>query len=78
MNIDWFYPKNENSLEDRNAVQRALMWQFGIFAHPLYFGDYPEVVKQRVTTINQAKGITLNRLINFTDDEKKLIKGTSI
>lgn len=74
--MEWFYPKNENSLEDHNAANRALMWQFGIFAHPLFFGDYPAVVKQGVTIVNQANGITLNRLINFTDNEKRLIKGT--
>lgn len=73
--MEWHYPKDLVSLEDRCAAHRARMWQFGIFAHPLFFGDYPEDVKQRVKIINKLKGITINRLRNFSENEKCLIKG---
>lgn len=73
--MEWHYPKDLVSLEDRCAAHRARMWQFGIFAHPLFFGDYPEDVKQRVKIINKLKGITINRLIHFSENEKCLIKG---
>lgn len=73
--MEWYYPKNENCLEDHSAAHRARMWQFGVFAHPLFFGDYPEDVKRGVLVMNQSNGITLNRLLNFSENEKKLIKG---
>ncbi|KAL5235702.1 hypothetical protein ACI65C_003112 [Semiaphis heraclei] len=76
LNMEWYYPKNVNSLEDHYAAHRARMWQFGIFAHPLFFGDYPEDVKQRVMEINQFSGISLKRLLDFSENEKYLIKGT--
>lgn len=75
LNVEWHYPKNVNCLEDHYAAHRARMWQFGVFAHPLFFGDYPEDIKQRVKEINQSNGITLNRLLNFSESEKCSIKG---
>lgn len=78
LNLEWHYPKNVNSLEDHYAAHRARMWQFGIFAHPLFFGDYPEDIKQGVMTINKINGITINRLLNFNDNEKNLIRGNFI
>ncbi|XP_060875148.1 myrosinase 1-like isoform X3 [Metopolophium dirhodum] len=76
LNMEWYYPKNVNSLEDHYAAHRARMWQFGVFAHPLFFGDYPEDVKQGVMETNQFFGISLKRLLDFSENEKYLIKGT--
>ncbi|XP_050442160.1 myrosinase 1-like isoform X2 [Adelges cooleyi] len=76
LNLDWYRPKDPNSAQDHYAVHRARMWQFGIFAHPLYFGDYPEDVKRSVSLVSQANGITTNRLSEFDEYEKCLIKGT--
>lgn len=74
--MEWYYPKNVNSLEDHYAAHRARMWQFGVFAHPLFFGDYPEDVKQGVMETNQFSGISFKRLLDFSKNEKYLIKGT--
>lgn len=74
--MEWYYPKNVNSLEDHYAAHRARMWQFGVFAHPLFFGDYPEDVKQGVMETNQFSGISFKRLLDFSENEKYLIKGT--
>lgn len=73
--MEWHYPKSMDSLEDQNAAHRARMWQFGIFAHPLYFGDYPDEVKHGVAAVNESNRITLNRLLAFNENEKRLIKG---
>lgn len=73
--MEWHYPKNVDSIEDHYAAHRARMWQFGVFAHPLFFGDYPEDIKQGVSIINEANGITINRLLDFSEDEKYFIKG---
>lgn len=73
--MEWYYPKNVYSLEDHCAAHRARMWQFGVFAHPLFFGDYPEDVKRGVMAMNQSNGITLERLLEFSENQKNLIKG---
>ncbi len=65
-NCDWREPLT-NSEVDRDAAKRSLEFFIGWFADPIYFGDYPEVMKERVG----------DRLPRFTDEDKAMIKGSS-
>ncbi|MFP4143765.1 MAG: GH1 family beta-glucosidase [Phycisphaeraceae bacterium] len=65
-NSDWREPKTD-SPADLAAAERALAFFLGWFADPVYFGDYPNVMKERVG----------DRLPAFTDEEKALLKGSS-
>lgn len=71
LNCDWREPKPSDDPQEQKrnaeAAERSLLFNLGWYADPVYFGDYPEVMKQRVGT----------RLPVFTDDEKKLLKGSS-
>ncbi|KAL4223206.1 hypothetical protein ACF0H5_016678 [Mactra antiquata] len=74
MNCDWWVPKNPNDPGDRNAAERGLQFHIGWFAHPIYKnGDYPDVMKQQ---INRRSNSSKSRLPPFSEDEKKMIKGT--
>jgi beta-glucosidase/6-phospho-beta-glucosidase/beta-galactosidase len=56
-----------NSSDDLLATQRAWDFNEGWFADPVYIsGDYPETLKAYVSTLG----------LEFTDDQKTLIKGT--
>lgn len=66
LNMDWREPLTDKD-EDKAAAGRALDWQLGWYADPIWKGDYPETMKKRCG----------DRLPSFTDEEKALIKGTS-
>ena len=65
-NCDWRHPKTDTPA-DRAAAQRSLEFFLGWFADPLYRGDYPQVMKDRLG----------DRLPEFTAAEKALVKGSS-
>jgi len=65
LNCDWAEPLT-NSTADQLAAERNLLFQLGWYADPVWFGDYPAVMKQFVG----------NRLPEFTPDQQKLLKGS--
>ncbi|KAF1314628.1 Beta-galactosidase, partial [Globisporangium splendens] len=70
-NCDWRVPKPTDdpvqAKANAEAAERSLLFFLGWFADPVYFGDYPQVMKDRVG----------NRLPKFTDAEKELLKGSA-
>ena len=65
-NCDWREPLTDTEA-DKQAAERALEFFLAWFADPVYKGDYPAVMKERLG----------DRLPKFTDNEKIMIKGTS-
>lgn len=52
-------------------------FQFGMFAHPLVYGDYPEVVKERIARRSSVQGYARSRLTRFSQlDISNLTAGT--
>ena len=75
------YSKANNSAvaTDREAAYRAMNFDLGWFAHPIYSntGDWPEVMKARVRFRSNQQNVP-NRLPQFSADEIQMMKGKSI
>ncbi|XP_027341060.1 beta-glucosidase 42 isoform X2 [Abrus precatorius] len=62
VDCEWAEP-NSDKIEDKSAAARRLDFQIGWFLDPLYYGDYPEVMRERLG----------DRLPQFSKEDKKLI-----
>ncbi|XP_052245872.1 lactase/phlorizin hydrolase-like isoform X2 [Dreissena polymorpha] len=77
LNCDFAVPKDPTNILDLEAVDRRLEFHLGWFAHPIYVdGDYPPVMKLQVAQKSKEQGLHQSRLPVFTDEEKRLIKGS--
>uniref|UniRef100_A0A3B4CBT4 beta-glucosidase n=1 Tax=Pygocentrus nattereri TaxID=42514 RepID=A0A3B4CBT4_PYGNA len=76
INSDWAEPRNPYKQEDIDAARRFLEFQIGWFAHPVFNGDYSDLMKNRIRERSLAGGRPISRLPEFTPEEVKRIKGT--
>ncbi|XP_042283296.1 lactase-phlorizin hydrolase-like [Thunnus maccoyii] len=76
INSDWVEPQNPYKQEDVDAAERYLQFFIGWFAHPIFNGDYPDVMKTIIRERSLAAGLPESRLPEFTPEEIKRIKGT--
>lgn len=55
------------------------VFQWGQYAHPIFSkeGDFPLVMKQKIATKSAAQGFFRSRLPEFTEEELKMVKGSS-
>ncbi|CAG9827044.1 unnamed protein product [Diabrotica balteata] len=70
------YLPASNKTEDIDAADRMQHFSLGVYANPIYVGDYPEIVKTRVAERSKAEGRAESRLPTFTQEEVEYIKGT--
>uniref|UniRef100_A0A3Q1CE96 Lactase n=1 Tax=Amphiprion ocellaris TaxID=80972 RepID=A0A3Q1CE96_AMPOC len=78
LNADWIEPKDVNVLREVRAADRALQFQLGWFAHPIFKnGDYPDAMKWQVGNKSELQDLSESRLPFFTEEEKNYIKGTA-
>ncbi|XP_056647045.1 myrosinase 1-like [Diorhabda sublineata] len=70
------YPVSE-SKEDLEASDRCMQFSLGWVLHPIYYGDYPEVMKERIDYRSKLQGFSQSRLPKFTLKERLLLRKTS-
>ncbi|ERL91732.1 hypothetical protein D910_09059 [Dendroctonus ponderosae] len=71
----WVEPAT-NSSEDILAAERGSLTTYGWYAHPIVYGDYPEVMRERVDRRSAEQGLSESRLPSFTEEEKEELKGS--
>ena len=63
---DFRYPLNPESLQDRDAAERAMVFQYAWLTDPLVFGDYPAEMRVRLG----------DRLPRFTNVQRQELIGS--
>ncbi|KAF6214882.1 hypothetical protein GE061_009626 [Apolygus lucorum] len=69
-------PKTD-SQEDIAAAERTYQLTFGWFSHPVFVGDYPQEMKNRIEQLSRQEGRNTSRLPPFTQDEIDEIRGSA-
>ncbi|XP_066253619.1 myrosinase 1-like [Euwallacea similis] len=72
----WFYPKDPDNPLDVMAAERTFEFNPGLYANPVYKGNWPEVVIERVANRSHLEGLSFSRLPEFTQEEIDYINGT--
>ncbi|CAH1162763.1 unnamed protein product [Phaedon cochleariae] len=72
---EWNEPAT-NSTRDIEAAERRNQFEYGLYANPIFNGNWPQVVIDRVAQASAAENLTRSRLPAFTQEEIDNINGT--
>lgn len=73
---DWMEPMDEFSPSDWRASDRAMQFNIGWFANPIFRdGDYPQVMRDKIGDKTMGTAFAISRLPILSADEKSIIKG---
>ena len=67
----------DQSPENLSAQTRYMQWYIGIFAHPIFLGDFPKVIKDMVEKKSKEQKYRKSRLPRLSSEDVALIKGTA-
>ncbi|XP_050305713.1 myrosinase 1-like [Anthonomus grandis grandis] len=73
--FDWVEPYT-NSTFDIEAQQRYLEFQLGWWANPVFIGNWPQIMIERIANRSKLEGLARSRLPEFSQQEIDYIKGT--
>ena len=74
----WYFPNDHTNPKDQEASIMAFEFTWGLFAHPLFSGDWSPKVKNRIAKLSmQYENRTQSRLPQFTPDQIKGLKGSA-
>ncbi|KAF0724107.1 myrosinase 1-like, partial [Aphis craccivora] len=69
----WYYPKDPNNPEHQKCAESARMSTFGLIAHILSTGQYPDEFLEAIDKSNKREKIRVDRARQFTQKEQELI-----
>ncbi|KAL1513061.1 hypothetical protein ABEB36_002539 [Hypothenemus hampei] len=75
LDTPWNEPISD-SANDKEAAEREMQFGFGWFANPVYLGDWPDVMKERINNRSSQEGIGFSRLPELSQEEIDYINGT--
>lgn len=76
LTADWGEPVDSSNQRDIEAADRYMQFNLGWFASPVFYGDYPQVMKEYIGRKSGQQGLGVSRLPVFSPQEKSYVKGT--
>ncbi|CAH1953400.1 unnamed protein product [Acanthoscelides obtectus] len=73
----WYEPLLPNVPAFEEAANTNMEFESGMYGHPLYKGDWPEIVKAKVSYNSKKEGRQQSRLPELSPEEIERIKGTN-
>ncbi|XP_071962886.1 cytosolic beta-glucosidase-like [Antedon mediterranea] len=77
LNSDYYQASDVDDPDTVEAAERAQQFVMGWFANPVYYGDYPDVMKTTIAEKSEKQGFNASRLPEFTEAEKLSLAGSS-
>lgn len=71
----WIEPSSDGAV-DIEAAERAMQFSYGWYANPIVFGNYPQVMIDRIGEKSKQQGFEISRLPEFSEEEIEFNKGT--
>ncbi|XP_023019417.2 cytosolic beta-glucosidase [Leptinotarsa decemlineata] len=72
---DWYEPAT-HSKADAIAAEIKRQFVYGMYAHPIVYGNWPKIMIDNIAKYSKAQGFKQSRLPAFSQEEIELIKGT--
>merc|ERR1711892_1544855 len=76
LNTDHFEPANDEDPAHVAMAEQSQQFRLGIWASPIFNGDFPDLVKDIIGNRSEAQGFESSRLPAFSEEEKTLLKGS--
>jgi len=76
LNCDWQEPLVDDQ-DHRDASDRALRFNFGWYAHPIFFGTYPPEMRDLIDAKSELEGRNSSRLPSFDANWTEIITGST-
>uniref|UniRef100_A0A0S7EMZ9 beta-glucosidase n=1 Tax=Chrysomela populi TaxID=154003 RepID=A0A0S7EMZ9_CHRPP len=72
---DWYEPATDSEA-DAEAAEVKRQFVHGMYAHPVFKGDWPQVMIDNVAKFSRLQGFNASRLPAFSEEEVRFVKGT--
>lgn len=75
LNVGWAEPEDPYNPDHLEASERDILFNFGWFANPVVYGNYPQVMIDRIQQKSNIQNLNVSRLPVFSKQEQENMKG---